>query len=79
MNDKKFEHYIKDLGVLIKEKAREAKINEVNSDAKNADYNIGYLMAFHEIIVLMKHQAMVFNIEQEDIGLADINAETDLL
>ncbi len=36
-------------------------------------------MAFHEIISVMKQQAVVFNIEQKAIGLADIDPEVDLL
>ncbi|HLY68705.1 MAG TPA: hypothetical protein VKR53_03180 [Puia sp.] len=42
-------------------------------------YNIGYLMAFHEVIDLMKQLATAFNIDQKDIGLTDIDAEKDLL
>jgi hypothetical protein len=34
---------------------------------------------FHEVIDLMKQQADVFDIKQDDIGLADIDAERDLL
>ena len=80
MNDDKLKWYIQDLGVLLKEKAREAKISKDNSSKiGDASYEIGYLMAFYEVIDVMKQQAKAFNIEQEDIGLADIDVESELL
>lgn len=80
MNNDNFKNYIYDLGVLFKEKAREAKNNKDNSlKLGDACYEIGYLMAFCEIIDIMKQQAKVFNIEQIDIGLSDIDAESELL
>ena len=80
MNNKKFRNYVYDLGILFKKKAKEAKCNKYDtSGAEDAAYKMGYLMAFHEIIDVMKQQARAFDIEQEDIGLADIDAESDLL
>ena len=80
MSDDKYKNYLEDLGVLLQEKARAAKKDKDDSlNQGDKDYAIGYLMAFHEIIDLMKQQAKAFNINQRDIGLADINAEKDLL
>ena len=80
MSEDKFKYYLHDLGMLLKEKAQAAKNEKDNPvDQKDNDYNIGYLMAFHEVIDLMKQQADVFDIKQDDIGLADIDAERDLL
>ncbi|MBM3201502.1 MAG: hypothetical protein FJZ56_03735 [Chlamydiae bacterium] len=80
MSGDKFKYYLHDLGMLLKEKAQAAKNEKDNpSNQKDNDYNIGYLMAFHEVIDLMKQQADVFDIKQDDIGLADIDAERDLL
>jgi len=80
MSGDKFKYYLRDFGMLLKEKAQAAK-NEKDDprNQKDNDYNIGYLMAFYEIIDLMKHQADAFNIKQDDIGLADIDADRDLL
>ena len=36
-------------------------------------------MAYHTVIEFMKNQTEVFNIDQEDVGLADIEPERDLL
>ncbi len=79
MSTDKFKNYTYDLGMLLKEKARAAKYDKDHSILEDTDYNTGYLMAFHEVIDLMKQQAQSFNIEQEEIGLADIDTEMDLL
>jgi hypothetical protein len=36
-------------------------------------------MAYHEVIAIMKNQPPFFDLEQEDIGLADIEPEQDLI
>jgi hypothetical protein len=36
-------------------------------------------MAYHTVIEFMKNQTWTFNINQEEIGLADIEPERDLL
>lgn len=68
--------YLKDLGQLIKEKALEAK---ANAKASDDSYDIGFLMAWHDIVSLMQSQAEVFGIPYEEIGLLNIDADTDLL
>ncbi|MBF8262480.1 MAG: hypothetical protein HW387_145 [Parachlamydiales bacterium] len=78
MKDDKFENYIFDLGKLIKEKALEAK--RIKESSSNDDkYNIGYLMAFHEVIDIMKQQAVAFKIKQKDVGLDDMDPDSELL
>ncbi len=80
MNNEKYKNYLHDLGGLLKEKAIEAKFDKKNSfELEERVYKTGYLMAFHEVIDLMKQQAMAFGIEQKDIGLAGIDADLDLL
>lgn len=80
MTTDKFKNYLLDLGVLLKEKAREAKCEKDFSSEKNEiDYKLGYLMAYHEVISLMKQQADAFEINQKDIGLYDIDPELELL
>ena len=80
MENYKYKNYIYDLGVLIKEKALEAKQEKTDSKEKDNDkYIIGYLMAYHEIIDLMKQQATNFDIKQNEIGLDGINPEIDLI
>lgn len=80
MKDNLLKNYINDLGILLKGKARKAKTEKdeaLNSD--NLEYKIGYLMAMHDVISLMKQQADAFEIDQKLIGLNDIEPESDLL
>jgi len=80
MKNAKFKNYLLDLGELIKEKARAVKRikDSVNKD-DDIGYATGYLMAFYEVVDLMKSQADVFEIPQQDMGLADIDPESELL
>lgn len=76
IQEDKFKFYTHDLAYLIKQKALEAKENNNNLQASNKDdYSLGYLMAFHDILSLMKQQANAFNIEHQEIGLDDIEPE----
>jgi hypothetical protein len=80
MKSEKLKLYIYDLGILIKEKARQAKIEKnIAAGSLDSDYATGYLMAFHEIISLMKQQADAFVIKQDEIGLVDIDPDSELL
>ena len=80
MKDEKLKYYIHDLGILIKEMARQAKIDkDAAIKSPNAAYAIGYLMAMHEVISLMKQQADAFDIRQNIICLADIDPDSELL
>lgn len=79
MEDEKYKNYIIDLISIIKKQAKEAKI-EADHPKKGYDgFNNGYLMAYHTVIEFMKNQTEIFNIDQEDIGLADIEPERDLI
>ena len=79
MSDNRFKWYIRDVGLMIKERAKEAKSNKnKHSDPCDHSYDLGYLMAFHNIIDIMKRQAEILGIDQEDIGLADIDPSLDL-
>ncbi len=83
MSNNSFELYIKDLVILIKEKAITAKSkvknNKNKSNIKDYMYNMGYLMAYHDIISIMKNQANAFGIEESKLGLNNINPDVDLL
>ncbi len=67
------------MGLLLKEQAKEAKVDADNSGEDFKDYNNGQLMAYHTVISLLKNQAPFFNIKEEDIGLVDIDPDADLL
>ncbi len=80
MNQNKFKNYLYDLGYFLKEKAKDAKKEKsVSSNSEDSIYQEGYLMAYYEVLDLMKQQAKAFNIEDKEIGLEDIDPERDLL
>jgi hypothetical protein len=73
--------YLRDLALLIKDMAREAK---TTSDASTSDIDhralsLERLMTLHEVVSLMQQQAEAFNIPLADIGLDDIDPEKDLI
>ncbi len=72
--------YLHDLGLLIKEMALKAK-RDSDEPASDSDrgFNLGRLMALHEVVSLMQQQAEAFNISLAEIGLADIDPEKNLL
>ncbi len=78
MEDENFKNYIRYMGKLIKEQAREAKKDEDSPKEGFEDYNKGAIMAYYTVISTLKNQAPIFDLEQEDIGLADINPDVDL-
>lgn len=80
MDQESLRNYIQQIACLLKDNAKRAKL-EADSprEEDSADYNTGYLMAYHEVIAIMKNQAPFFDIEQKDIKLDDIEPEKDLL
>lgn len=75
-----FRNYILQISSLLKENARRAKLDADRSDeADSVAFDSGFLMAYHEVISIMKNQAPFFDLKPKDIGLEDINPERDLL
>lgn len=79
MNEERVKGYLIGTTTLLKEQAREAKKDADHPKEGDADYNTGHLMAYHEVIAIMKNQAPFFDLEQKEIGLEDIEPERDLL
>jgi hypothetical protein len=79
MNEERAKGYLVELVALLKEQAKEAKVEADHPKEGNDSYNKGYLMAYHAVISLMKNQARAFDIDQKEIGLTDIEPERDLL
>lgn len=71
--------YLRDLGILLKEKALEAKEESRTSPEDERAFALGRLTAFHEVISLMQQQAHAFGITLEELGLDDIQPEKDLV
>lgn len=73
INEEKVQGYLSDSIILLKEQAREAKKEADNPKNGFEDYNKGELMAYYSVFFLLKHQAAVFQIDEKELGLADIN------
>ena len=61
---------------LIVAKAREAKLEK---DSSQSDYDIGKLMAFHDVISTIKQQVIAFGISPDEAGLDKIDPDLELL
>jgi len=71
-----YKNYLKDLGILIRELALDAKQQAVEKDT---DFSTGYMAGFHRVVSLMQQQAEAFDIPLEEIGLQEIDADEDLV
>ena len=75
-----YRDYLAATNELLLEFAREAKEKAVATrGGAEGDFNDGYLMGFHRVVSLMQQQADAFDIQLENIGLADIDANKDLI
>lgn len=71
--------YLRDLGELIKERAREAKREkEAAVGTDRYDYEMGRLMALHEVVSMMQQQAEAFGLDFSALALDDISPEEHL-
>ncbi len=70
------DHYLRDLGFLVRERALKAKA-EAESDP--SDFTLCQLMAFHELVSLMQSQAHSFAIQLEHLSLDGIDPDSELL
>ena len=77
-NDR-FASYLRDLGCLLKENALESRRNRDTAGDDDKPYSLGHLMAYHEVVSLMQQQALAFGIDLEDICLADLEPESELI
>lgn len=79
MDDEKYQGYLTDFISLLKEQAREAKQDADKPKQGYDDYNQGHLMAYYSVFSLLKHQAFVLNMDEKELGLADVDPDVDLL
>lgn len=79
MSDRKFKRYIIETIDLLKKQALQAKKNADHPKEELKDYAKGLIMGYYSIINLLKHQAYAFCIDQRELGLADIQPDSDLL
>ena len=78
-DDKKFEHYLFDLGRLVREYALAAvEERQKQEDPASFEFYEGYILGFHRIVSLMWQQALAFDIELKDLQLEGIEPDRDL-
>ena len=75
MNEDRCKKYVRDLGILIKEKALAVRAQRTQADDS---YSMGAIVAYHDIVALMQSQALAFGMRFEVIGLDGINPDEDL-
>ena len=73
------ELFLRDLGMLLREKALAARQDAAQSRGEDRDYKLGFLMAYHEVVSLVKQQADAFGIDVRALCLDDIDPDRDLL
>ena len=80
MGKESLRNYIQEISCLLKDYAKQAKV-DANHPKKgdSADFNDGFLMAYHQVIAVMKNQAPFFDLTQEEVNLVDIEPERDLI
>lgn len=79
MNNNELWQYLVEIVSLIKEQALIAKNHVDGLKGRYEEYPEGMIMGYYSILTLMKHEAFAFRLDQQEVGLADINPERDLL
>ncbi len=72
MNEEKIQAYLNDSITLLKEQAIKAKKEADNPKEGYENYNKGEYLAYSSLFSLLKHQASIFSIDEEELGMADI-------
>ena len=79
-DDAKFQHYLFDLGRLVREYALAAvEERQKQADPASLEFYEGYVLGFHRIVSLMQQQALAFGIELKDLQLEGIEPDRDLV
>ncbi|MCK6576391.1 transposase [Myxococcota bacterium] len=65
----KYDNYVKDLVILLKERAEEAVLQAEASPGD--DFASGRALAYGEVLDLVANQGEAFRISRSDLGLAD--------
>lgn len=75
-----YQNYLRDLGGLIRGLALEARRErDAARGSPEEQYRTGYLMAFHTVVSLLLQQAEAFQIPLDELQLAEMNPEDELL
>ena len=75
-----YEHYFVDLAQYVKDLADAAKrARDAAADPSVRQFADGRLLGLHEVVSLMKEQAIAFNIPVAGTALAEVDPERDLV
>ena len=75
----KYQHYLFDLGLIVKERALQARGEaEKARGTDDHDFEDGRVLAFNEVISIMQQQAEGFEIPLSELRLDDIVPDRDL-
>jgi hypothetical protein len=75
----KYRHYLYDLGLILKERALEAKDDrDAAGDGSEREYLTGRLMAFNEVLSIVQQQAKAFEIPLSELRLESLDPDRDL-
>jgi len=79
--DRKYKWYLYDLGLIIKERALQAKSerNVFRQGSADYDFQTGRLIGLNEVISILQQQAQAFGIEFKELQIEDINPDVDLV
>jgi len=77
----KYTNYLFDLGLLIKERALEARRERDQQPIGSAerDFHSGRVLGFNEVLSIMQQQAEGFDIPLSELRIDDINPDRDLI
>lgn len=75
----KYQLYLQDVGLLVKEYALEAKKSADGKDGDDRIFYRGIVFGYHAVLNLMQQEAEAFGIGLEELRLDDINPDHDLL
>jgi len=63
----------------VNELVAKALTAKAEKESTKSEYDLGKLLAFHDVITTLQQQALAFDIPLDEIGLNDINPDADLL
>ncbi len=75
-----FKHYLRDLGFLVREQAKAAKLRALETkDDPSHDFELGQSFAWYSVVSLMQQQAVAFEIPLVELALDGVDPDRDLL
>ena len=72
-------NYLRDLAYELIERALKANRDKATAAPEDALFARGRAFAYYEVVSLMKEEAISFELPLEEIGLADVDPDNDLL